>query len=257
MEVHHHAHTPRKKWTHYFWEFLMLFLAVFCGFLAENKREHIVENHRAKDYAHSLYFDLKEDTAELRLAIRQTEFLMSISDSLNHIPLTSQTTVPGIFYYYSRFTSTAYIVDWSRSTIEQLVQSGNLRYFKNKQLVQKVNAYYALQDMISSQNQTDRDHRNTIMDVRNEILQNRIYALFAPLKITKEQFGHDPDPLIDSLMAAPLPIQAEGYKKIDLYLNLNTDRRWRLDPLVNTYYRQALDDAAAILNEINKTYHFN
>ena len=38
MEVHHHAHTSRKKWTHYFWEFLMLFLAVFCGFLAR-KRE--------------------------------------------------------------------------------------------------------------------------------------------------------------------------------------------------------------------------
>ena len=29
MEVHAHSHTPRKKWTHYFCEFLMLFLAVF------------------------------------------------------------------------------------------------------------------------------------------------------------------------------------------------------------------------------------
>ena len=27
MEVHAHTHTARKKWTHYFWEFLMLFLA--------------------------------------------------------------------------------------------------------------------------------------------------------------------------------------------------------------------------------------
>ena len=30
MEVHHHAHPAsggtRKKWTHYFWEFLMLTL---------------------------------------------------------------------------------------------------------------------------------------------------------------------------------------------------------------------------------------
>jgi len=42
MEVHQHAHTPRKKWTHYFWEFLMLFLAVFCGFLAEYKLEHTI-----------------------------------------------------------------------------------------------------------------------------------------------------------------------------------------------------------------------
>ena len=36
MEVHSHTHTERKKFTHYLWEFLMLFLAVFCGFLAEN-----------------------------------------------------------------------------------------------------------------------------------------------------------------------------------------------------------------------------
>ena len=35
MEIHAHSHTPRKKWTHYFREFLMLFPAVFCGFLAE------------------------------------------------------------------------------------------------------------------------------------------------------------------------------------------------------------------------------
>jgi len=30
MEVHHHSHTTRCKWTHYFWEFLMLFLSVCC-----------------------------------------------------------------------------------------------------------------------------------------------------------------------------------------------------------------------------------
>ena len=29
MEVHAHTHTERKQWTHYLWEFLMLFLAVW------------------------------------------------------------------------------------------------------------------------------------------------------------------------------------------------------------------------------------
>lgn len=38
-----HTPTPPKKWTHYFWEFLMLFLAVFCGFLAEYQLEHKIE----------------------------------------------------------------------------------------------------------------------------------------------------------------------------------------------------------------------
>ena len=64
MEVHAHTHTPRKKWTHYFWEFLMLFLAVFCGFFAEYQLEHKIEKERGMQYIRSFYNDLKTDTAE-------------------------------------------------------------------------------------------------------------------------------------------------------------------------------------------------
>jgi len=66
MEVHHHSHTARKKWTHFLWEFLMLFLAVFCGFLAENQREHYVEHQREKQFMKSLTEDLERDTLELQ-----------------------------------------------------------------------------------------------------------------------------------------------------------------------------------------------
>ena len=48
MEVHAHTHTERKRLRHYLFEFFMLFLAVFCGFLAENFREHIVEKKTGK-----------------------------------------------------------------------------------------------------------------------------------------------------------------------------------------------------------------
>ena len=43
----------------------MLFLAVFCGFLAENEREHMVEHQREKQYMQSLVSDLAADTAVL------------------------------------------------------------------------------------------------------------------------------------------------------------------------------------------------
>ena len=71
METHaHHLHkAPGKKWTHYLFEFLMLFLAVFCGFLAENFREHVVEKERAIQYIKSLYEDLKTDTARISFNI--------------------------------------------------------------------------------------------------------------------------------------------------------------------------------------------
>ena len=70
MEVHHHpiaigSHTARKKWTHYFWEFLMLFLAVFCGFMAEYQLEHKIEKDREKQYIHNLIKDLEQDTTAL------------------------------------------------------------------------------------------------------------------------------------------------------------------------------------------------
>src|SRR6185503_18885027 len=61
MEVHAHTHTARKKWTHYFWEFFMLFLAVTLGFLVENQREHYVEHRREKQYMQSMVEDLIKD----------------------------------------------------------------------------------------------------------------------------------------------------------------------------------------------------
>src|SRR5215471_3000799 len=63
MEVHKHPHhvTHKKKWIEYLLEFLMLFLAVFLGFVAENIREHKVENDRAKEFAISLVRDLNND----------------------------------------------------------------------------------------------------------------------------------------------------------------------------------------------------
>ena len=64
METHaqelHKA--PGQGWKHYFFEFLMLFLAVFAGFLAENQREHIVEHQREKKFARRLLSDLRQDS---------------------------------------------------------------------------------------------------------------------------------------------------------------------------------------------------
>ena len=92
MEVHHHAHlasgethTSRKKWTHYFWEFLMLFLAVFCGFLAEYQLEHKIERDREKEYMASLYEDLKTDTLNLSALLKSTRDDIANNDSMFEI----------------------------------------------------------------------------------------------------------------------------------------------------------------------------
>src|SRR5437764_8657377 len=47
MEVHHHPHVEKKNFKEYFLEFLMIFLAVTMGFVAENLREHFTESKSA------------------------------------------------------------------------------------------------------------------------------------------------------------------------------------------------------------------
>src|SRR5687768_17657062 len=106
MEVHTHTHTPRKKWTHYFWEFLMLFLAVFCGFLAENQREHFVEHQREKQYMRSMLDDLKSDTSMFTNNISERQDRLVMIDSL--VALLRQPDIGGRLnkaYYYARSIS--------------------------------------------------------------------------------------------------------------------------------------------------------
>ncbi|MBK9661471.1 MAG: hypothetical protein IPO68_16490 [Chitinophagaceae bacterium] len=59
--------------------------------------------------------------------------------------------------------------------LTQLVQSGNLRYFKNKELVRKINKYYSLQGQIESNNDADHLHRDRIIEIRDRLLAARYY----------------------------------------------------------------------------------
>lgn len=67
MELHHNTHVhEKKKWKEYLFEIFMMFLSVFAGFLAENLREHYIEQQRTKEYALSLADDLKKDNVYRR-----------------------------------------------------------------------------------------------------------------------------------------------------------------------------------------------
>jgi hypothetical protein len=257
MEVHHHSHTARKKWTHYFWEFIMLFLAVFCGFLAENQREHLVEAQRAKEYAKSLLSDMKEDTTEINGGIIQNSFMISAFDSCISIGLKyiDKPAVPGIFYYYSRFTTNAYAIDWNRSTLTQLVQSGNLRYFKNKELVNKINKYHSLQGQIGSNNDADHLHRDRIVEIRDRLLAARYYVIFSSLSISIEMIGHVPDSRIDSLIVQQLSLKPGSTGVMEEYLNNLMDRKWRNKRYVDELYPDALKLAMEIIKMLKEDYH--
>jgi hypothetical protein len=145
MEVHHHSHTPRKKWHHYFFEFLMLFLAVFAGFLAENWREHIVERKREKEYIRSMIEDLKRDTTVLSLdnSTRQEAVVMydSVITLLNKKDR-SQFEQQRIYYLARMGLRLSPFPILNDRAYEQMKSSGNLRLVHNKEIGDRITKYY-------------------------------------------------------------------------------------------------------------------
>jgi hypothetical protein len=86
MEVHHHSgshgHGGKKGFKDYFQEFLMLFLAVTLGFMAENLRESISDKHHVQELAGQLKEDLINDTSKLARLIEFQQLQVRRADSL-------------------------------------------------------------------------------------------------------------------------------------------------------------------------------
>src|SRR5687767_14070999 len=142
MEVHAHSHTARKKWTHYFWEFLMLFLAVFCGFLAEYQLEHKIEKDREKQYMRSMIEDLKSDMAMLENNISSRLSRIAMIDSFVQLMASPTRNENGNeLYYYARSISPPTNIFPSDRTIQQLKSSGNLRLIRRQHISNSIMAY--------------------------------------------------------------------------------------------------------------------
>jgi len=139
MEVHHHSHHP-KKWKEYLTEFLMLFLAVSMGFVAENLREKHVENERADELIHAFIIDIKENQRQVDSLITNNQRLSGYFDSLtiNHAitpkPIDLYELAGTLDFWMYRFTN--------RKTIfEQMKSSGALRYIQNKEVLTTILRY--------------------------------------------------------------------------------------------------------------------
>src|SRR5579863_5203798 len=137
MEVHHHPdlHHDKKPWKEYLLEFLMIFLAVTMGFFAETMRENTGERSRAQELAKSLYKEAYADSVNMqyRLRLRSKKesemnyFRKYVKDSslLNLSPR----FYPSFFWTFA--VSTAIQFTPNDGILNQLRNSGSLRYFKS------------------------------------------------------------------------------------------------------------------------------
>jgi hypothetical protein len=182
MEVHHHAHTERKKWTQYIWEFLMLFLAVSLGFFVENQREHYVEHQREEQYMQSMIEDLVSDTTQFasnrRIRVRRLEMIDSMIELLS---LPDYKNYTNAIYYFGRVISPPVNIYPNDRTIQQLKSAGGLRLIRKLIVSNNIMAYDQQMRLVLSQLVDEVELRAEYRQLARSIFDGKVwYSMFAP-----------------------------------------------------------------------------
>jgi hypothetical protein len=251
MEVHHHAHTSRKKWTHYFWEFLMLFLAVFCGFLTENFREHQIEKDRAKQYIISLYEDLKSDTTRIDQLIAYDDKKIAALGNMYGCYDTvmknlASTACMGILVIHSRANRGFILTD---RTFRQLANAGGYRLLNKDDadsIIGYENMYKAYLDFQATVFQQAQDN------VRNTLNQMADFKVLSSHQLTTAtNFTSD---TISSVLNGPLLFTEnkillnQWFNELAMYLRVTNGQR-------NIIIQQG-NKAISLIQYFKNKYHF-
>lgn len=134
--------TTRPGWSNYFKEFIMLFLAVFLGFMAENYRAFLDEKSDEKEYIQSYIEDLKLDTAAIAKNQRLRVLKISRLDSfMKLLSLYDPAGHEKDLYFFGRIMMRTTSFQPNDQTITQLRQSGGLHTIHNRQAADSIMSY--------------------------------------------------------------------------------------------------------------------
>jgi len=176
MEVHQHSHSPRKKWTHYFWEFFMLFLAVTLGFFVENQREHYIEHNREKQFISTMVEDLKSDTAQLTETIAYKRSKEKMLDSLiTYLSMPGYQKYGNDIYYYARNVTRPQYFSPNDRTIQQLKNSGALRLIRKLSVSDSIMYYDQQLRYLFTLNDDERSIRDNFRDLIASVFDGKVF----------------------------------------------------------------------------------
>ena len=249
MEVHAHTHlasgethTVRKKWTHYLWEFLMLFLAVFCGFLAENQREHMVENRREKQYMKSMLDDLRTDTSEVSDELLLAKSQLSITDTQMAIINNRDLSEGNISKLYQLHFSSRLVGPYFEDrTSAQLKNAGGMRLIHKQQVADSLSRYWRSIKLCETMTQLYETYAHDISDISVRIFDNKY--------ITETDIGQPPSEIKPGarFISSQPELLSEYSNRLRVKRNLLRFFIYRLQ-LTNRY-------AIGLMDIIRKEYH--
>lgn len=141
MEQQHLDHfSPKKKWYVYFIDFIMLFVAVTLGFLAENVRDQQTDKNREISYLKNVHEDLLVDINKFELVISSNNLRLLMLDSL-HMEINKASPDLPSLYYYIRNLALRTTFESSHLGLDQIKASGGFRLIQNAKIIAGIQDY--------------------------------------------------------------------------------------------------------------------
>ena len=222
----------------------MLFLAVFCGFLAENFREHQVEHEREKTYIVSLIKDIELDIVSLENSYELRKVQLSYFDSLTALLKQGYKNQLNDFYFYARHIPRSTLFRYHDRTIQQLKNAGNLRLIRNTDAADSITIYdnEAIKTVLVQQESEEK--------FREEISWRMNGKIFNPVvwEETTDSSGKIRRPGGNPALIStdPILLNEFHYKVVQLKGTLL---------FTNRYVKKAVTSAHNLIEILKKEYH--
>ena len=238
----------KNEIRNYIFQFLIVFLGITAGFFVENIRENYNESTRAQEYASSLLNDLQEDTLNLHLAIRVSEITSRAIDTLVTLinPDNINKVPGGKIYYYGALALRYQNFIPNQATINQLISTGSLQYFKSYSIQQAIGRYNQSLSVLNYQQETENQTYPEKVKFIEKIFDGNVFrnVLYADL-------GQD---FIDSFINKNYRLLTYDKKELKEFANFCEFRRQFLITKADDMYPRPLRSAEKLINELKEEY---
>jgi hypothetical protein len=246
MEVHHHPdidHKP-KKWKEYFLEFVMIFLAVTLGFVAENLREHITERAKEKQYIGGFIRNVKDDTANLRHVIESDRLQEKGIDSilkLSKLNLTVDSNRKLFYYFATQYLYNSSSFRSNDATLQQLKSTGDYRLIEKNHVADSLTKYDADIHSIQIQGDYYQAYFKEILSRLDEVIDITVWGDTSFVKEGK-------------MMNKQFPPLRDGNEKLPTLFNKLFVFKIITNAYTENYLKPQLENAKSLIVFLKKEY---
>lgn len=244
-----------QNWKKYLFEFLLIFLAVFLGFLADNLREEYSEQQQANELARSFYEELLHDSVvvaeKVKGRIKKEQAIEYMIAFFRDSSLTTSNKALAINFEWATTVRTPTLFTPRTVVLEQLKGSGALRYFKSKELQNLVGDLSVAIDYIMSRQATEAQvyHQYIEPIVVNHMDFEFQKQLFSTGIFDRLALYEISDEYIPFTLSQPEKVNRQAYINLLGYYHTNTIKSTRLIP-----FKSYIEVNAALLKELRQQY---